>query len=324
MVRPSLLCLVALLAAALPDAGARAQTYPDRPIRLVIPFSPGGPNDLVARPLTETMAEALGQPFVIENKAGANGITGAQFVAKSPADGYTLLMTTGSFTANQAVSARPAYDALADFVAVTQLAQSYGIALMVRPAFPARSVPELVAMAKREPGKFSYAHSGLGNANYVAAELFQKLAGIELIRVPYKGTSSFATDIMSGQVDMGLMSTVFATPNVQAGLLRALATTGTRRAPSLPDTPTFQELGFADLEVLGYFGIWAPAGTPADRVERLAREAGKALKSPLVQKVLADSGLQPVGSSPAEFARYVEKDLAWQVAIMRRIGLQPE
>ena len=255
---PRMIAALALAAAVVTTTHAGAQTYPDRPIRLVIPFSPGGPNDLIARPLTEKMSEALGQSIVIENKPGANGIIGTTTVAKAPPDGYTMLMTTGSFTANPAVTTKISYDALRDFVPVTQIAQSYGIALMVRPNFPARSLTEFVDMARQAPGKFSYAHSGIGNATFVAAELFQKLANIELIKVPYKGTASYAPDIMSGQVDMGFMSAVLAVPNVKSGLLRVLATTGSERAPSLPDAPTFQEAGFKEMDVIGYFGLWFP------------------------------------------------------------------
>lgn len=324
--RRTVLLLAAAAAAgvgALPARRARAETYPDRPIRIVIPFSAGGPNDLIARPLADRMAQDLKQSFVIENKPGANGIIGTQIVAKSAPDGYTLLMTTGSFVANQVFSARLPYDAVAEFAPVTQLAQSYGVALMVRPDFPARTLPELVEMARRNPGRFTYAHSGVGNATYVAAELFRHLAGIELVKVPYKGTSSFATDIIGGQVDMGFLSTPLATPNVASGLLRCLATTGSERAPTLPGTPTFQELGFKDMEVLGYYGIWAPAGTPSERLELIRREAVTALATPPVQRVLADAGLKPVGSSPAEFAAYVAKDLTWQTDILKRIGDSP-
>ena len=301
-----------------------AETYPERPIRLIIPFAAGGPNDVIARPLADHMAQALGQPVVIDNRPGANGILGTAVVAKSAPDGYTLLMTTGSFTANPAVNAKTSYDALADFIPVTLLAQSFGIALMVRPDFQAKSLVDLVDMAKRAPGTLSYAHSGVGNANYVTAELFQKLAGIELIKVPYKGSASFAPDIMSGQVTMGFLSAVIATPNVKSGLLRALATTGSERAPSLPDTPTFQELGFKEMDVTGYFGLWFPTGTPPERVRLIQREAAKALQAPTLQKIIADSGLKAIGSTPEEFARFVARDFEWQKGMVKRIGLQPE
>jgi tripartite-type tricarboxylate transporter receptor subunit TctC len=322
--RSALAVLAAGLAAWAAAFPAGAETYPDRPIRFIIPFSAGGPNDLIARPLGEKMSQALGQPIVIDNRPGANGIIGTAVVAKAPPDGYTVLMTTGSFTANPAVNAKTSYDALADFVPVTLLAQSFGIALMVRPDFPAKSLPELVEMARRAPGRYSYAHSGVGNATFVAAELFQKLAGIELIKVPYKGSSSYAPDIMSGQVDMGFMSTLIATPNVNSGLLRALATTGAERAPTLPDTPTFQELGFREMDVTGYFGLWFPARTPRARVDLINRAAVAALASPELKKVIAEAGLKAVGSSPEEFARFVQRDFEWQKAIVQRIGLQAE
>jgi tripartite-type tricarboxylate transporter receptor subunit TctC len=317
--------LLAMLAAwtLLPAAAPRADTYPDRPIHIIIPFSPGGPNDLIARPLTDKMTQELRQSFIIENKPGANGIIAAQFVSKSPPDGYTLLMTTGSFIANQVFGTKLPYDAVTDFSAVTQLAQSYGVALMVRPDFPAKTLLELVDMAKRNPGKFTYAHSGIGNATYVAAELFRAVAGINLVKVPYKGTSTFATDIIGGQVDMGFLSTPLATPNVASGLLRCLGTTGSERAPTLPGTPTFQEVGFKEMDVLGYYGWWAPAGTPRERLDVIQREAAKALQTPEVQRVLADAGLKAVGSTPAEYAAYVAKDLAWQTEIMQRISKNP-
>jgi tripartite-type tricarboxylate transporter receptor subunit TctC len=322
LVAGSIACSIAF---SIPSAtSVRAENYPDRPIRLVIPFSAGGPNDLIARPLADKMSEVLGQPFVIESKAGANGIIGTTFVAKAPPDGYTMLMTTGSFTANPAVEAKTSYDALADFAPVTLLAQSYGLALMTRPDFPARTLLEFVDLARRDPGKFSYGHAGVGNATYVAAELFQKLAGIELLKVPYRGTSSFVPDIMSGHVDVSFMSTLVATPNANSGLLRALALSGSQRAPSLPDVPTFQELGFKEMDVTGYFGLWFPAGTPRDRVALINREAVKALQAPLLRRVLADSGLRSVGSNPEEFARFLEKDLEWQKDIVKRIGLTPQ
>jgi tripartite-type tricarboxylate transporter receptor subunit TctC len=303
-------------------AAAQAQSYPDRPIRLIIPFSAGGPNDLIGRPLTDKMSESLGQPFVIENRAGANGIIGTTLVAKAAPDGATMLMTTGSFTANPAFDAKITYDALNDFAPITLLAESYGLAMTTRPDFPAKSVAEFVALAKRNPGKYSYGHAGVGNATYVAAELFSKLAGIALLKVPYRGAASFAPDIMSGHVDIGFMSTALATPNANSGVLRALAVSGRERAPSLPDVPTLQELGYPEMDVIGYFGLWFPAGTGRDRVELINREAVKALNAPQVRKVIVDSGLRAVGSTPEEFARYLEKDMAWQKDIIRRIGMQ--
>jgi tripartite-type tricarboxylate transporter receptor subunit TctC len=316
--------VAALGIAALGASAAWAENYPDRPIRMVIPFSAGGPNDLIARPLTDKMSELLGQPFVIENRGGANGMIGATIVAKAPPDGYTILMSTGSVIANAAVYAKPTYDAIADFAPVSLLAQSYGVVLMTRPNAPWKTLQEFIGIAKQSPGKYSYGHAGVGNATYVAGEMMQRLAGIELIKVPYRGTSSFAPDIMSAHVDVGFMSSVLATPNVQGGLLRAIGISGGLRAPSLPDVPTFQEIGYKEMDVTGYFGLWFPAGVPRERVELIHREATKALKSPLVQKVLTESGVREVGSTPEEFVKFLEKDFQWNLDMVKRIGLAPQ
>ena len=316
--------VAALFLAAAFAPPALAQTYPERPIRMVIPFAAGGPNDLLGRPLAEKMSEALGQPIVIENRGGAAGSLGTQFVAKSTPDGYTLLMTTGSITGNVAISANPTYNPVTDFAPITLLAQSYGIVLMTRPDFPAKTLTEFVALARKNPGKYSYGHAGIGNVTYVAAELFSKLAGIELLKVPYRGTASFAPDIMSGHVNVGFMSTLLAMPNVQGGQLRALGISGAQRAPSLPDVPTFQELGFKEMDVTGYFGLLFPAATPRERVALIHREAVKALQTPLLKKVLDDSGVRGIGSTPQEFARFLDDDMRWQVDTLKRIGLQPQ
>jgi tripartite-type tricarboxylate transporter receptor subunit TctC len=316
--------VAALILAAAFVPPALAQSYPDRPIRIVIPFAAGGPNDLLGRPLAEKMSEALGQPFVIENRGGAAGSLGTQFVAKAAPDGYTMLMTTGSITGNVAISANPTYNPVTDFAPITLLAQSYGIVLMTRPDFPAKTLTEFVALARKNPGKYSYGHAGIGNVTYVAAELFSKLAGIELLKVPYRGTASFAPDIMSGHVNVGFMSTLLAMPNVQGGQLRALGISGAQRAPTLPDVPTFQELGFKDMDVTGYFGLLFPAATPRERVMLIQREAVKALQTPLLKKVLDDSGVRAIGSTPEEFARFLDDDMRWQVDILKRIGLQPQ
>ena len=315
--------LVVLLCG-LASAAPRADNYPVRPIRIIIPFSPGGPNDLIGRPLAEKMSESLGQPFVIENRPGAQGQIAALAVARSTPDGYTMLMTTGSHIANQVFYARLQYDALKDFTPITQLAQSYGSVMVSRPGLEAKTAPDLIALAKQNPGRFSFGHPGVGNANHIAGELFQKIAGVQLLAVPYKGSGSYVTDVISGQVDLAFMSSVLATPNVQSGLLRALATTGPRRTPSLPEVPTFIELGYPDFDWIGYFGLWFPAGTPRERVELISATARKALETPELKRVVADGGLEIVGSTPKEFARYLEKDYAHQRAVMQRIGLQPQ
>ena len=316
--------VVALAMAVQSVPPAIAQTYPERPVRIVIPFA-GGPNDLIGRPLAEKLSEALGQPFVIENRGGAAGSLGTAFVAKSAPDGYTLLMTTGSLTGNVAISANPTYNVVTDFAPITLLAQSYGIVLMTRPDFPAKTLPEFVALARKNPGKYSYGHAGVGNVTYVAAELFSKLAGIELLKSsvsrarPRSRPTSCPATSMSASCRLCLPM-----PNLQGGQLRALGISGAQRAPTLPDVPTFQELGFKDMDVTGYFGLLFPAATPRERVALIHREVVKALETPMLKRVLADSGVRAIGSTPQEFARFLEDDMRWQVDIIKRIGLQPQ
>jgi tripartite-type tricarboxylate transporter receptor subunit TctC len=304
-------------------APAYAESYPDRPIRMIVPFSAGGPIDLLGRPLADKLSAVLGQAVVVDNRAGANGIVGTTAVAKSDRDGYTMLMTTGSFTANPFAVANLPYDPLKDLTPITQIARTYGVTFLVTPSFPAKNVAELVKLAKESPGKYSYAHAGIGNATHVASELFQKAASIKLLAVPYKGAGAFLTDIVSGQVNMGFTSTVAATPYVRSGQLRALATTGIKRAPSLPEIPSLHELGYKDAVLLGYFGLWFPAGTPAERIERMHHAAVEALNSPEMQKVLHTSGIEMVASSPAEFARFLEEDYAANAKILPSIGVKP-
>jgi tripartite-type tricarboxylate transporter receptor subunit TctC len=303
---------------------ARAEDYPVRPIRILVPFSPGGPNDAIGRPLADKMSEALGQPVVVDNRPGAQGQIATLAVAKSPADGYTMLMTTGSHVANQVLYAKLPYDAIQDFTPVTQLAQSYGVIMVGRPSLPGKDVAEFIEVAKRSPGKFSYGHPGVGNANHIAGELFQKICGVQLLAIPYKGSGSYTTDVISGQVDLAFVSSVIATPNVQNGLLRALAITGQRRAPSLPDVLTFAELGYRDFDWTGYFGLWFPAGTPRDRVDLIARTVKAALNTPELKRVITEGGVDLVGSTPEEFTKFIQDDFAHQRAVMQRIGLQPQ
>ncbi|MBX6426973.1 MAG: tripartite tricarboxylate transporter substrate binding protein [Variibacter sp.] len=324
MARASLRFVWMLLAAAIAACPARAETYPERTIRMIVPFSAGGPIDLLGRPLADKLSTLLGQPVVVDNRPGANGIIGTVAVAKSEPDGYTMLMTTGSFTANAFTAANLPYDPLKDFAPITQIARSYGITFLVSPSFPAKSVAELVELAKKEPGKLSYAHAGIGNATHIAAELFQKAAGIKLLAVPYKGAGSFLSDIVSGQVNMGFTSTVAAVPYVRSGQLRALATTGTKRAPSLPEVPSFDELGYKKAVLVGYFGLWFPAGTAPERIERVHRAVAEALRTPEMQAVIDKSGIEAVGSGPEEFARFLAEDYAMNAELLPSIGVTPK
>ncbi|HEX2216703.1 MAG TPA: tripartite tricarboxylate transporter substrate binding protein [Xanthobacteraceae bacterium] len=315
-----LIIVVALMFSAL-QAGA--QSYPTQNIKLIIPFGAGGPNDLVGRPLAQKVSEAIGQTIVIENRPGANGIIGTNAVAKSAPDGYTMLQTTGSFTANPSMVKNMPYDPLSDLAPITQIAESYGLLLMVPTNSPIKSLADLVERAKKEPGKLNYAITGFGNITHVTVEFFKKLADIELVPVPYKGTADSITAMLSGQVDLSIVSTTAGAPHIASGQLRALGLTGAERAPNLPDVPTFQELGYKEMDLKGYYGWWFPAGTPRERIDLMQHEVKQALESPEMQEVLKKSGLAMRATTPNEFREFLAKDLAFQASIIKRIGIEP-
>jgi len=309
-----------MLALSVPTiAKAQAEQYPNRVIRIVQPFAPGGSTDVLARGLAQKLHEAMGQPVVVEARPGANGVVASTAVARSAPDGYTMLLITGSHSANPHTMKNLPYDALKDFTPITQLAGSYGLALLTN--LPVKSVAELTALAKQKPGALTYATAGVGNLTHVAGALYEKRAGIEMIAVPYNG-ATLIPDTMSGGVSMTFNSLITAVPLVNQGQLKALAITGDRRSPALPDTPTMTEAGVKDYELTGYFGIFFPAGVPRDRVERIHQETVKALASPELKRIVEQNGLFVVGSTPDEFAAYVARDHAYQGGLMEELGLK--
>ncbi len=309
-----LLACAGLPADAQPTAG-----YPSKLIRIIVPSTPGGPPDQIARMVATKLTAALGQSVIVENRAGAGGMLGTAFVAKTPPDGYTVLITTASHTFIPAFTPDTPYDAVKDFSHVTMLAENFGQALVVRPTLPVKTVPELVALARREPGKLSYGQAGLGTASHIPAEMMLAAANIEMLEVPYKGTPAAMTDLLGGHVDMFFIGTQIALPLVQEGKLRALAVTGKERWKGMPDVPTMQEQGFKDFNVVNWFGAWLPAGAPPQIVARLQTEITKTLQEPDILKEFDTLGLRAVGSSPEEFARFVEKDAETAREIARRI-----
>jgi tripartite-type tricarboxylate transporter receptor subunit TctC len=298
---------------------AQADDYPNRPIRIVQPFPAGGPTDVLARGLGQKLSEALGQPVIVEARPGANGILGAQSVAKSAPDGYTMLLTTGSHTANPHVAKSLTYNALGDFTAVTQLAGSYGLALLTN--LPVNSVGELVALAKQKPGALSYATSGVGNLTHVAGRLFEARTGISMVAIPYN-TPTLLTDVVSGTVSLTFNSLITAVTLVNQKQIKVLAITGDRRSPALPDTPTMSQAGVKNYELTGYFGVLFPAGVPRARVELIHREAVKALATPQLKRIVEDNGLYIVGSTPDEFNAYLKRDYEFQGGLMEELGLK--
>jgi len=319
LARRRLVCLATalLLVSAAPPASAQAPSA--KIMRIIVPSSAGGPPDQIARMIAPLLSTALGQSVIVENRSGAGGLVGTAYVAKTPPDGSNLLITTASHAVIPAFTPNTPYDAVKDFTHVTQLAENFGQVLVVRPDFPAKTVPELVALARQQPGKLSYGQAGLGTASHIPAEMMIGAANIEMLEVPYKGTPAAITDVLGGHVDMFFIGTQIALPLVQEGKLRGLAVTGTERWKGMPDVPTMQEAGFKDFKMVNWFGAWLPAGAPPDLVTRLNAEIVRALKEPDVQREFDTLGLRAVGSSPDAFAQFVAKEAATAQDIARRI-----
>ena len=313
-----LACFIAVALIGSNAWSAQAEVYPDRTIKIVSPHPAGVATDVLGRAIAPVLQQNFGQPVVLENRPGANGIVAEGAVARSTPDGYTILITSGAHIANAFVAKELPFEVIKDFAPVTELAASYGLALVTN--LPVNSVAELVDLAKQKAGELTYATNGVGNITHVAGLLFEKRTGTRMVAVPYN-TPNLTTDVMTGQVGMAFYSTAAATPLVTAGKLKALAVTGSRRSPSLPNIRTLQELGYTDFDVTGYFGLLFPAMTPQDRIEHVYAESRKALEAPEVRMVIEASGMYPVGSTPAEFAKFLEEDFTYQARLMRELGL---
>lgn len=309
---------LAIVAAAAGSLRA-ADKYPSRAITVISPHPVGVATDILARALGDNLSAVFKQSIVVENRPGANGVIAEGAVAKAAPDGYTLLITSGAHIANAFTVKKLPYDVLKDFAPVTQLAASYGLALITN--LPVKSVADLVALAKKKPGQLTFATNGVGNVTHVAGLLFDARTGVKMIAVPYN-TPNLITDVMTGQVDMAFYSVAAAAPLVKAGKIKALALTGSRRAPALPDVPTLQELGYKDFDVTGYFGLLFPAGTARESIDTIYRASKDALSSPRLKRILDVSGMYPVGSSPEEFAAFLKKDYAYQDKLMGELGLK--
>jgi tripartite-type tricarboxylate transporter receptor subunit TctC len=313
----------AVLAACAAPADA-ADSYPSRPIRLVAPFAAGGTLDVMVRLVAQKLGEGLGTNVVIDNRPGANGIIGTELVARANPDGYTALLTTGSYTSNVAVYRQLPYDAQLDLTPVTQVARSYGLILVVHPDVHARNLKELVALAKAHPGKLAFASSGVGNLTHLTGEFLKALAGIDLVHVAYKGSAAAMNDVLGRRVEMTFVSTVFVQPFIRSGRVHAIALTGPTRSPVLPDVPTFRELGYPELNLTGWYGMWFSGGTPRAIVQRTQSETAKFLATADVKRRLDELGLVGVGSTPDDFTRFIAEDIALNRLIVARIGLQPQ
>ncbi len=307
-----------LIALTLAIAGwAHAQSWPAKPIHVVVPSPPGGPPDLILRMLAPKMS--LGQPLVIENRAGAGGIVGTAYVAKTPADGYTWLFTTASHVNSSPFNDNVPFDPVRDFTHVTLAAQNYGQALIVPPATPFRTVQDLIAYARANPGKLNYGSAGIGTASHIPAELMKAMAGVDVVGVQYKGVAEVMTDVLTGRIDLFFVGTQIAAQQAHAGKVRVLVLTGAKRWRGLPDVPTMQEAGFEGYNLINWFGLWLPAGAPPEIVKRIHAEVLKALADPEVKSQFDAQGLEGVGMPPAQFAQFVEKEARFINELARKI-----
>ena len=305
---------------------AHAQTvdFPDRPLRLVVGFPPGGPNDLLARVIAPGIGERLGRTVVVENKAGANGEIAASFTAKAPADGSVMMLASnGSTTVAPALSKNMPYDVRTDFLAVAPVGIN-PMLLVVRNDLPAKNVPELLALSRAQPGKLNGASAGAGGATHLALELFKSLGKLDIVHVPYKGGGPAMADLMAGLVDLYFGGLSTALPHVKAGKMRALGQTSTARSQAAPDIPTIAESGLAGYEAAISYGIFLPIGTPAVLVDKLHAAVDTTIRSPDVARRFADLGADPQFGSPQEFARYVADDFAKWARLAKEAGLKAE
>jgi tripartite-type tricarboxylate transporter receptor subunit TctC len=300
-----------------------AEEYPTRPVRVIVPFAAGGPADVYARIVGQYLSESLGQPFIVEDRPGAGSIVGTDTAAQSTPDGYTLLVISNTQTANESLFAHKPYDLMRDFVPIAPI-NSSDLVMVVHPSVPANTLKEFIALAKSKPGGLNYASSGPGTPYHLAGELFKAMSGTDLVHVPYKGSSGARNDIIGGQVQMMFDAITTMAPNVRAGQVRALGTTGLKRSSVLPDVPTISEAGVPGYEATIWLGVMAPKGTPQTIVDKLNAEIVKAVNRPDVEKMWAEQGAEPMVMTPAQFDAYLRKDIEKWADVVKISGATVE
>jgi tripartite-type tricarboxylate transporter receptor subunit TctC len=306
------------------SVSAQAQVWPSKPIRFVVPFPAGGPTDIVARSIGHKLSEALGQAVIMDNKPGAGGAIGSDFVAKSAPDGYTILMgTTSTHSVGPALNPRLPYSVERDFIPVSHLANTTMI-LVVSPRAEVNSVRELIALARSKPGRLNYASSGVGTIPHLSGELFRSMAGIDIVHVPYKGVSLAIPDLLSGQVTMMFDTVATALPQIRSGKIKGLAVGGSRRSAMVPEIPTIAESGLAGFDADAYYGVFAPAGTPNEIVMRLNLELARIVHLPEVKEQLARQSTESIGSTPEQFAQVIRAEGAKWAKVIREAGVRME
>lgn len=323
MIRTAFATLVVALAMPL---AALAQAWPAaKPVRMVIPFPAGGATDIIGRAVAQRLSSALGQQVVVDNKPGAGGTIGADLVAKASPDGYTILMSTSStHSIGPALNPKIPYDAFKDFIAVAHVANAPSV-LVVGQSFPARSAKELIALLKANPGKYNFGSSGIGTYPHLSAEMFKwRAGGLFVVHIPYRGTGLVITDLVAGQIGFLMDSIVSAQSHIKDGKVRALAVSGTKRSSSLPDVPTFGEVGVSGMDFSNWFGVLVPAGTPGEIVQRLHREVNAAVASNEVAELLRRSGADPAGGTSEQFAKIIRDEHESWKAVIQRANIRSE
>ena len=301
-----------------------AQTYPAKPVRILVGFSAGGPTDIVSRTLAPKLMEALGQPVLVDNRAGAGGVLATEQAAKAPPDGHTLLMgTIGGIAVAMSLVPNRGYDTLRDLAPITQVVTVTNL-LVVHPSVPVKNVKELLAIARARPGRLNYASSGNGTVTHLAGELFKLMGNVDIVHVPFKGGAPALTALLSGEVDMSYENSLVVTPHVRAGKVRALAVTGSRRSQLMPELPTIGESGLRGYNASGWYGLFAPAATPKPVITRVNTEAVKALRMPEVVRTLSSQGAEPVGNTPEEFTAFVKAEIDKWANLVRTAGMKPD
>jgi tripartite-type tricarboxylate transporter receptor subunit TctC len=309
---------------ALVGFGAAAQTgYPTKPVRFVVPSAAGGGTDIIARALGQKLSESLGQQFVVDNRPGAGQMIGIELAAKSPADGYTILMAASTLAINPIMYKKVPYDPVRDFAPITQAATLPNV-LVVHPSLPVKSVAELIAYAKAHPGQLNFASAGIGTSPQMSIELLKSMAGIDMVHIPYKGTAPGVMDLLAGQVLVMAPNVLTALPHIRSGKLRALAVTSVKRTEALPEVPTVAEAGLPGYDSTQWYGVLAPAGTQPQIVARLHDEIVRALRDAEVGKRLAADGAEAVGSSPEEFAAFIKSESEKWAKVASAAGIKPE
>ncbi len=298
-----------------------AQAYPSKPVRIVVPFVPGGATDALARAFGAKMSEAWGQPVLVENKPGAGGNIGTELVAKSPADGLTMLMTINSHSINASLYTKLGYHPLKDFQPVSLVAVAPNV-VAAHPSLPANNMQELIALAKAKPGALTYGSAGSGSGSHLAGVLLESMAGVKMTHVPYKGVAQAVTDLIGGQISISISVYSVVDPHIKAGKLKALAVTSAKRAPQSPNLPTVAEAGLKGFDVFSWFGLLVPAGTPKEVVAKIQGEAARIARLPEVKNRFASQGLDLIGNTPEEFTDFIVQDWALWDKLIKQIGLK--